>query len=258
MVHRGLTAALLTLIAAVCAFGQGSDYEQGVARFDAGDFTGAVPLLTRATESNPRDAQAWKALGAAYAAQGFYGRAEPSFRRACELDSGLPDACYFHARALYALNRFDQSLEVLQRVAPKSWKVHIGIAEALDGLGRTVESEKEFRTGLALCRASDPAAGTAYGLFLVRQGRFAEAVEQLKEVLTRFPDAAEAHIQLGRAMLDTGDTAGATVHLERGVALAPGSGQAHLLLAKAYVRAGRPGDAQPHFEAAAKIEQGKK
>ena len=89
----------------MCAFGQGSDFEQGVARFRAGDFAGAVPLFTRATESHPKDAAAWKGLGSAYAAMGYYGRAEPAFRRACELDPRLQNACYFYGRALYALNR---------------------------------------------------------------------------------------------------------------------------------------------------------
>jgi len=256
-----LVRAILTLLATACAFGQSSDYDRGVARFNAGDFSGAVPLLTRATEARPQDARAWKAMGAAYAALGFYGRAEPAFRRACELNRNLPDACYFQARALYALNRFDRSLEVLQRVLaaePDSCKVHIGIAEALDGLGKSVEAEKEFRAGMSLCKNSDPAAGTGFGQFLIRQGRFPEAIGQLREVVQRFPDAAEAHIQLGRALLDTGETAEATIHLERAVALSPASGQAHLLLAKAYVRAGRPGDAQAHFELARKYEEERK
>ena len=72
IVHRGLVRTILTLLAAAVAFGQSSDYDQGVARFNAGDFAGAVPLLTRATESHPKDAQAWKALGAAYAALELY------------------------------------------------------------------------------------------------------------------------------------------------------------------------------------------
>src|SRR4051812_29543501 len=76
--HRYSTPRLLRALAAfaaVCAFAQTSDYEQGIARFQQGDAAGAVPFLTRAAEANPKNAQMWKALGVAYASQKEYAAA---------------------------------------------------------------------------------------------------------------------------------------------------------------------------------------
>ena len=139
--------------------------------------------------------------------------------------------------------------------SPQRWKIHLGMAQALEALARAQEAEQEFKKTLALARDSDSQPGVAYGLFLVRQGRFEEAVAPLQEVLQRFPESADAHTHLGRALLERGQIEASTAHLERAVAMQPASAQAHLLLAKAYVRAGRVMEAQPHFEAAARYEQ---
>jgi Tfp pilus assembly protein PilF len=235
------------------------DYQRGVEFIQKGQFAAAIPLLIRAAEARPRDARTWKALGVAYAAQRLYELAEPPFGRACTLDSKLDDACYYYGRALYALNRFETSVQVLQRAVendPKSWKIHLGIAQALEALGQAEEAEEEFKRTLSLSQNKDPGPGAAYALFLVRQGRFEEASGPAEEVLKRFPESAEAHIQLGRTLLERGKVADAIPHFERAVAIEPASAQAHLLLAKAYVRAGRLPEAQPHFEAAARYEEG--
>ena len=199
----------------------------------------------------------WKALGVVYAARREYASAEPPLRRACELDAKAEDACYFHARALYALDRYDASLRSLDRDGRGIWKVRLARAQALEAMGNADRADKEFRESVALCRGIDAGPGVAYGLFLVRQGRAAEAIAPLEEVLKRFPGSADAHTYLGRALLESGRLTEAIPHLERAVALAPASAQAHLLLAKAYVRSGRAGDAEGHFELAAKFGEEK-
>ena len=129
----------------ICLFFAQTDFDAGADLFQKDNYAAAVGRLLKATDANPRDATAWKALGAAYAAQNLYLEAEPALRRACELDSKLLDACYYHARALYALDRFDGSLAVLERVTPKSWKVRVAIAQSFEALGKAAEAEREFR-----------------------------------------------------------------------------------------------------------------
>lgn len=239
-------------------FAQVSEYDQGVVLIQKGQLTAAVPLLILATEAHPAQARAWAALGVAYAAQGMYDLAEPPFAHACDLDPKLHDACYYEGRALYALGRFEASIQVLERADrfhPNSWKIRLGIAQALEAVGKAVDAEKTFRATLALVQASDPQPGVALGLFLVRQGRSDEAIGHLAEVLNTFPSCAEAHLQLGRALLEQDKISRALPHLEQAAKTQPASAQAHTLLAKAYMRLGRTSDAQPHFEAAVKLEQ---
>lgn len=229
---------------------QSGDFERGMALLGQGQSKAAAELFSRATVARPQDARAWKALGVAHATSGDYEAAEPAFARACALAPRLEDACYYHGRALYALNRFEASLEALKKAA-RGAKVDLGEAQALEALGRAAEAERAFQRALG----GDPAAPGAYGLFLVRQGRVDEAIPVLQSAVEKAPRMPEPRVYLGRALLEKGRIAEAAASLEQAIALAPNHGQAHLLLAKAYVRLGRAAEAQPHFEAAAAAER---
>ena len=248
--RSGATRRYGSTLLFVCLSLFAQEYEQGIALIEKRQFDAAIPLLTRAAAARPGDAQVHKALGVAHAARNDYELAEPAFGRACELDAKLLDACYYHGRALYALNRFEAALAALRR-APEGWRVSVGIAQAIEALDRPADAETEFRKALALCRDASPQPGVALSQFLIRQGRQAEAIEPLKAVLLRHPKSGEAHVLIGRVMLDRGQHQAAMEHLKQAVAIDPRSAQAHLLLANAYVKAGRPQDAKPHFEEAA-------
>ena len=236
---------------------QSSAYTEGVAQFENGNPARAIPLLTRAVEEQPGSAKAWKALGVAYAAQKRYTEAEPPLEHACSLDAGLADACYFYARVLYALDRFEPSIEVLRRTGERTWRIQLAMAQALEALGQAREAEARFRESVQLGGAGAAEPGVALSLFLIRQGRAAEAIPVGERVLVSFPDSGDAHLYLGRALLETGDARASIAELEHAVKLSPGSAQAHLLLANALMRTGRRADAEPHFQAAARLGEGK-
>jgi Tfp pilus assembly protein PilF len=242
-----LVEALLILVLA-----QSADYQQGVALIDRGDPAAAIPLLTRAIEADPKNAQSWKALGVAHAALKQYSEAEAAFGRACTIDYKTPDACFFQARALYALGRYEETLTSLAHADPRSWRARLARAEALEALGKAGEAETEFREAARLAAESDAGPAAEYGRFLQRQGRSAESIPVLEKAVAAHPDHAEAQLYLGRALFERGDLEGALGRLEKAVALAPASAQAHLLLAKAYLRMGRAAAAQEQFEAAKK------
>ncbi len=250
---------IAALLLPSAALAQSTDYDIGVALFQKAQYESAIPYLRKAVKSNPADPRGWKALGVAYAAMGDYASSEEPFGKACELDPRLSEACYYYGRALYALDRFEPSIEILQRALkfePDAWKIHLGLAQASEALERAADAEKEFRAALALCRHCDPKPGNGYGLFLIRQGRAGEATHVLSEVSKKFPQSLETHVHLGRALLERGDFAGAVPYLEKALAIDPKMAQAHLLLAKCYVRLGRTAEAQPHFDAAAKYGEG--
>jgi Flp pilus assembly protein TadD len=250
-----LLQAVVTL--AFCALAQLSDYEQGVALFEKGDPAAALPHFERAAQADPKNAQKWKAAGAAYAALKRYADAEEAFGRACRLDYKVPDACFFHARTLYALDRFEEALAALEHADPRNWRSRLARAESLEALGRATPAEQEYQQALTLCRNSDPKPAVGYAEFLVRQGRAGDSVALLEAAVSVHPNSADAHAWLGRALFDTGKLADSVPHLERAVALNPKSAQSHLLLAKALTRLGRPAEAQPHYDLAAKYGEEK-
>lgn len=231
-----MIAGLLFLLA---QGGAENSYRDGVALFEKGQAAAALAPLRRATELEPKDARYWKALGVAYAAEGEYLRAEPALSKACALDRTLADACYFWARALYALDRFEGSLDALAVALPtdkRPWRIHLGMAQALEGLGRAKEAEQRFREAIAEGSRASAEPRYRYGVFLFRQGRTEEAVRPLEDNLRLFPGSAATHLELGRALLELGKVADADRHFQRALEMDPSSGQARLLLERARAR----------------------
>ena len=234
-------------------------YRHGVEAFQSGRHDEAVTALTEAARAAPRNAQTWKVLGVVHASRSDYERADQPFERACSLAPDLVDACYYYGRNLYAMNRFEPALAALRKALPKDgrpWRVHLGIAQALEALGRNAEAAKEFDAAVRGWTDSPrDARGTAdfdprmhQAVFLFRQGRAADALGPARAAVADFPSAGRPRFELGRVLYQLGDLQAAAVELEKAVAYGHGS-PAHLLLAKAYLRLGRAADAEKHLAA---------
>jgi tetratricopeptide (TPR) repeat protein len=81
-------------------------------------------------------------------------------------------------------------------------------------------------------------------LIETKRGRAAEALPMAEQAAQLAPNVPAAHLALGRALLDLGETTRAVQELEQGIALAPESPDLHFALARAYQRAGRADDAE--------------
>lgn len=234
-------------------------YRQGVEAFQSGRHDAAIAALTEAVRIAPKNAQIWKVLGVVHASRGDYDRANEPFSRACTLAPDLVDACYYYGRNLYALNRFEPALEALRKALPRDgrpWRVRLGIAQALEALGRDGEAAKEFEAAVRAWGESpregrgsadfDPRLHQA--VFLFRQGKAEEALGPARSAVQEFPNAGRPRFELGRVLYQLGQLDAAAAQLEKAVEFGYGP-PAHLLLGKAYLRLGRAADAEKHLAA---------
>jgi Tfp pilus assembly protein PilF len=207
-------------------------YQQGIAAIQRGAAAEALKPLNRAVELEPRNALYRKALGVAYAAQELYRDAEEQFGAACRLDPSLADVCYYHARALYALNRFEPALEVLGKIKAKGVREYTALAQAHDALGRIEPAERDYRKACqddsASSKMLDPPC-LLYGVFLFRQGRIDEAVQRLEQAAREHARHPRAHFELGRVLYQAGRLPAAVQQLQQAVMLGHGEAAALLL-----------------------------
>src|ERR1019366_2141788 len=141
-----LTAGILCvgIVLALAAAQGNTALEEGVAKFQRGDFAGAAQALGRAAQERPSDARVLTYLGMAYAAQGDYKSAEDPLRRACTLNPAEDNACYFLGRTWYSLSRFEEALEVFEtalRHAGRPGRTRRGMALRWEELGRAADEE---------------------------------------------------------------------------------------------------------------------
>jgi len=209
--------------------------EDGVRLSNQGQWAEAREKFAEAVRQQPRNAMAWKALGVAAGKVGLAADSEEAFRRSCELDRKLADACYYHARSLYVLNRFEEALAALKVVAaadPKQGRRLVATGQALEALGREREAEAAFVEALKKDDALDEAR-LRMGVFLFRAGRLADAERMLVEAVKKRDGFGEAMGELGRVYYQQGQLKLAVGTLEKASALRPDLEWIPLLLERA-------------------------
>src|SRR5262249_18426248 len=123
------------------------------------------------------------------------------------------------------------------------------------------EDEKAIAEYEAELRGSPKAYRASFNLakLLLRNGRSKDAAARFRSAIEAEPDFGTGYLYLAKALLDTGDLAGAQDSLRQGLGRAPEKGPpplGHYVLADVYTRLGRPRDAERELLAAQKLERG--
>jgi serine/threonine-protein kinase len=174
-----------------------------------------VAAARAALRLDPSLADAHAALGWLEVIDFRWAEAEPSLRRAIELDPRAPRARFYYAIYLHRQGRWDDAFAQMAR------------ARELDPLSLPINA--------------------LYGSFLGDLGRVDEAVGHLKATLELDPSFPVTHAMLGHIYMGTGRTGEAIRQYERVAELLPVSMYAGFL-GNGYARAGRSEDARRVLE----------
>lgn len=158
------------------------------AALNAGNPEGAIPLLQRVVELEPKHKLAWNYLGLAYLRLGKFDDATAAFRKQIEINP------YDE----YAYNDLGLALQQQQK-----------FAEATAAYQKQIE-----------LNPLDNFAHAALGSLYLVQHKYAEAVPELDKATVLSPDNAEIEVGLGQAYLNTGEKEKALAAFEKGVEIA--------------------------------------
>ena len=147
------------------------------------------------------------------------------YERGANLGLLEPTAAY--AKATAAANK---AIEL----DPANPEAHIYLADAMLSVNYDwAGAQGEIQKALAL-NTNDPSAHEWNGIFLLVQGRFEQAVEELRTAAELDPLNAEYLMKLGSALMEAGRSVEAENQLKAAIALDPSSDLAHIALAKVY------------------------
>jgi tetratricopeptide (TPR) repeat protein len=198
---------------------------------------------------DPAYAKGYILAGRIYAAREAWDAAQEFFEKAQHLDKRDIDGWYFSGRAYYDANRFELAIarfEEALRIDPAQSRLYENLALAQDGLGQSGAAEASFR------KALDHANGAwrpylAYGAFLFRQGRGADALPNLRQAFALAPDVVDVRFELARVLYQQDHSAEAAGILEP--AVQSNECRVHNLMARIHSARGESGPADVEVRA---------
>jgi predicted Zn-dependent protease len=209
----GVAVAVAAVAGAVLALGRHSDRDRGLALAQKGQFAAAEPLLLRAAQRDPGNADVAAALARGKLDANDPDGAVPHLRRWCDLRPDQPDPARLLMDALVRLGRPDEALEAGRRYLA----------------GRPQDAD--FRKNVAT--------------LALRVGRADEAAEDLRRCLDADPGNAQLRMQLAEAALLRGEHDEAVTILDELLRENPRSAAVQITLAQVYVESGRAKRAIP-------------
>ena len=172
-------------------------FEAGVAASTAGKPEEAIAAFNHGLDLNPNCYPCYYSIGAAYAQEKDYDKAEASYKKAIELKADYGEAYSGLASIYNAQRKFD----LAAAAGAKAQELTSG-AGAAGGSG-------------------NPDILYNQGVISWNAGKVAEAKKAFESAIAANPNHAESHYQLGMVLVNEGNLAGAASEFETYVKLAP-------------------------------------
>lgn len=215
-----------------------------------------LPVLQRAVQLLPDDADTHCDLGTALRRRGDLAGAVARYQRALELRPGHLAALVELANALQVCGRFAEAVATYRRVLdiePQVAEVHNDLGNALKDLGQLTDALASYGRALAI-KPDFAEAHSNRGNALRGLGRFEEAALSCRRALAIKPDFAEAHNNLGNALKDLGQLTDALASYGRALELDPRFAAAHCNFGNALRDIGRLQEALVSYRRALELE----
>lgn len=209
------------------------DYNEiGIKAFQEKRYEDAAQAFNDAIEQNPNEAVGYVNFGTLLSALGDTERAERFFQKAITIDEKAATAYYGLANMYYDNERFIEAAKLYQ----KAIEYNIEGADAYFMLGKSFEREGETKLALPyLLRAAELAPEDveirlSYGILLCTLEMFEQAEPELKFLLEKDWNNADAHYNLGVLYaVSTQNIDDAKYHLKQAYTLAPEFDQARYI-----------------------------
>jgi len=173
-------------------------FEEGVTASRAGNHDAAIASFQAAADLNPSCYDCYYNIAFSESQKKDYDKAEVAYKKAIELKADYAEAYSGLANVYNATRKFDQAAAA----SAKAMELSGSSAGAAGGGGN---ADAMFNQGVILWNA----------------GKIPEAKKQFEGAVAANPNHAESHYQLGMALVNEGNLAGATTEFETYLKLAP-------------------------------------
>lgn len=216
----------------------------------------AAESYERALGAAPGDPVVLQNLGIVKSAQGLVDEALHCFKAAVAASPASADLQGAYGEMLHVMGRLSAAESAFRRAL----QLQPDHPVALRRLGHLLQHQgrlKEAETCLRRCHALQPDDMVILfevGSNLSEQRRWDESLEVFRDIITRKPDFAEAHINLSKALYEKGDLTHAAVEVESSLRTLPRVAQLHSNLGVINTMQGRVDEALGNFRRALELD----
>jgi tetratricopeptide (TPR) repeat protein len=173
-------------------------FEEGVAAGNSGQHDLAIEKFNAGIVINPRCYDCYDNIGYSYSQKKDYDKAEEAYKKAAEIKPDDAAAWNGLATVYNAQRKFDEAAQASAKAT-------------------------ELATNLSAAGGAGGGADALYnqGVILWNGGKVAEAKKQFEAAIAANPNHAEAHYQLGMALVNEGNLNGAATEFDTYLKLAP-------------------------------------
>jgi predicted Zn-dependent protease len=213
----------------------------------------SIGWLDKASKRQPANPEIYKVLGLNYALGGMLWESEQAFRQAAALSPGDVELHYLDGRALYELEKFQDSEKELQHAIEldaASVKAWTALGQVEDRLGDAERAEQNYRKALDLCSGASRDCAwplLELGFLASRQTGEKQAERYFRRAVEARPDWAKPHFYLGKTLAALGQLDAARTALEAAAQIEPGQSQYEYQLAQVYRRMGDRAKSKQHL-----------
>jgi len=187
--------------------GRDSLFQQGLVRYELGDYRKALAIFQEAQTANPRDTVLSYYIGLCLYHIGNYSAALSAFDMACHNDSLSALAYLFRGRTLSAMGILQGALESFAEALRRDSMLSVARVEAI----QTLCALRDY-DGAKMMLGSHPGTDElfVFGRSLANAGRFEDALPYLKATVERDSENYSARLSLGDVYFALGinDSAG--------------------------------------------------
>lgn len=208
--------------------------DQISSKIQAGQIDAALDQVRMAVGEYPRSSLLYQLLGVALFKKGLNDEARSAFRRATELDPGVPQNYFNFALVELSESHYAQAVTLLEtclRLDPQNAQGHLLLGRAYHNLNRTLPAIEQFKKALVL-QSDLPLAHYHLGYAYRSLGNLRPALEEFKMEVQNNPGFYESYWLAGNIELGQGNLEAAEALFRKGIRLKAQAFPAHYGLAR--------------------------
>lgn len=225
-------------------------FDKGLKQLWQANYFLALTYFTRATESNPKFAEAWTYMGYCHEVLHHPKAQYEACKEAVKNKRNYPLAYLYLGNACGSLGRWQEAIDAYQEAIKFNQdfaQAHLQLGNAYSNIDRIRDASDEFKQATKI-KPDYVAARNALGITYVKRHKYPDAIDEFNVAIKIDPNSSEGYYGLGLTYFTLDKNVEAVQNLVLAIKINPDYTDAHYLLGTAYLNASDKSSALEEYQ----------